>query len=488
LNEELSLKLKNIIGTKDEELCRIRSEKQQIHDDLVSSGCELGKMRHANEELQKDFDRRSENENQIRMQLAEKNGELTTLRLQRKSLQEQVGEVKDERLKIELINADLQKRNRELDRKKKQNNQLLESTKILEQECASEKFRAERKEQEYYDLQSKLLEFQHTLKGTSEKENALLEQLKELEKECQEIKRKYHLELQVDGELERENDNLKAKLAELQISLQKEDEELRAKLKDKVQLESKLSEENTSIKAELSLKQEECSRHEKSYIEIKTKYEEESSKKKITKVDFKKMEQESLEKIALLEKEEIEKDRRLAMSKQVQEQRTQELEVNEQSIALFGMELKKKDLELNELQNGLLALRQSDNECQQVITRKYTAEIETLEGVLKSWKMKFEENTQAEKCARSKMESQNKLMSSRGEMVQARNDKINSLKEATKTNATLDFNKNTEFGIQMTSVIDSSNDFKSGCQMQRVEMGSDCTKKRKMHNRRPSIS
>jgi hypothetical protein len=517
-SEELSFKMSDMTTKKDGELTRIRAEKQALHDELVVNGADITKVRNENEKLRKEFESRVQHADALQVQLAEKDGEIATLQLQRKSLQEQVVELDAQRRLVDQFNSDLLERNEELERKKKQNNQLLESTKILNQDVVSEKSRAEQKEREYHDLEKKLLDFQNTLTGNTDKEKSLLEQLKKLEREAQDTNRKYQSELVLDDELERENESLTQKLRELEASSQQEGKDLRSRLDVKVQLERKISEENIRIENELQEKLAESSQNEKIYIEMKKKYDEEKAIRKVRKVDYKKAEQEMQEKIALLEKDAAEKDRRLAAAKEIEEQRAKELEENEQHIALYGMQLKKKDEEMIELRNKLAKIQNGNFNSEEETTLKQRAEIEKLEATLTSLQLKAEENIRAEEYVRSQLDAQNRLMQSRQEMVKARNQKINMLQEATRGDDPVEVEDSRFLGIHVTSVIDHrANDGKpmyykhknnltdyhdhilrvdespkfileSELETIRRKMLADEAKKRKRHNRRPSLS
>jgi len=516
-SEELSLNISEVTSKKDEDLARIRAEKQALHDELVVNGASVTKIRNENDQLRKEFDGRVQHADSLQVQLAEKDGEIATLQLQKKSLKEQVAELEAQRLLVDQFNSDLKERNEELEQKRKQNNQLLESTKILNQEVAAEKYRAEQKDREYQDLEKRLLDFQNTLTGNTDKERSLLEQLKKLEMESQDINRKYQSEVLLDDELERENESLKQKLRELQAATEKEDKDLRSRLDEKVQLERKMSEDNLRMQNELNEKIAESSQNEKIYLDMKKKYDEEKAVRKVKKADYKKKEQEMKEKIQLLEKDASEKERRLAEAKKIEEQRAKELEENEQRIALYGMELKKKDDEMAELRNKLTMMENEDTNEEDEIALKQRAEVEKMEAVLQGWRQKAEENIKAEEYARSQMEAQNRLMQSREEMVRARNEKINSLKEVTRGEGSASVNKNNSFGIQVTSVFDHRanegeprhykhenkltdyhdhilrvNDdpeytLESELETLRRKQLADQAKKRKMHNRRPSL-
>jgi len=518
VSEELSLSIADMTEKKDQELASIRAEKQTLHDELVVNGADITKMRNETEKLRKEFDGRVQHADALQVQLAEKDGEIATLQLQKKSLQEQVSELEAQRRLIDQFNSDLKERNEELERKKKQNNQLLESTKVLSQEVASEKHRAEQNERDYHDLEKKLLDFQNTLTGNTDKEKLLLEQLKTLEMEFQDTNRKYQSELVLDDELERENESLKQKLRELKASSEKEDTDLRTKLDEKIKYERKMSEDNIKMKTELDEKLEESTENEKIYLEMKKKYDEEKACRKVRKADYKKLEQEMKEKITVLEKDATEKERRLAEAKKIEEQRTKELEENEQRIALYRMELKKKDDEMNALQNKLGTMQNGDMNPDDELGRKQRAEIEKMEAILNSWRQKAEENIRAEEYGRSQMEAQNRLMQSREEMVKARNEKINTLKKASRSEGPVEVDNNNFLGIQVTSVVDHRSaqakpmyykhenklaDYhdhilrvdenpeiylESELETLRRKKYADEAKKRKMHNRRPSLN
>merc|ERR1711920_1092136 len=78
-SEELALNISEVTSKKDEDLARIRAEKQALHDELVLNGADVTKIRNENDQLRKEFDGRVQHADTLQVQLAEKDGEIATL-------------------------------------------------------------------------------------------------------------------------------------------------------------------------------------------------------------------------------------------------------------------------------------------------------------------------------------------------------------------------------------------------------------------------
>jgi len=457
-SDELTSKLGTLTGKRDGELNRLRIEKQELQEQVVKSREEVTKAKNFSALLQQDVEEGRKLVDQFRFQLKEKDGKLETLQIRKKRVKDEVTDLEKQKRLVEKLKVELAEKQDNLERSKNQNTQLHISEKALMEMVESHRSRAETKEQSFLDLQMKLTEVQGALSGDHDKEKVLLEQLSQLEDDSRLMERKYQMELSRAEEMARENETLKAKLGGAsEMTLQKS-RRLREQLDEQVAMEIKISKENARVRTELSGVIAESSKNEQMYLALKKMYDEEKAGgKKIE--DQRKIEQELEQRILILQRDEAEKDLRLKKAREFEEQRDYEITSTNQRLTLTTEQITQLDLEIQRLQQELSVAGSDDMKRQQEKDINYKSEIALMMAQVEEWRLKAVASQKRELETRSQMEAQIKLMKSREEMVQARDQKIGHLKNAKRRDdGSVDVSReemNSMFyGIQVTSVVD----------------------------------
>jgi len=457
-SDELTLKLSTLTGKRDGELNRLRLEKQELQGQVAKHNEEVAKTRNASALLQQEADERSKQVGLLRLQLKEKDGKLEALQLKKKQMRDELADLGKQKRLVEKLNIELSEKQDNLERCKNQNSQLIISEKALMDKVESHRSRAQRKEQAFLDLQTKLTEVQNGLAGDHDKEKVLMEQLSQLETDSREMERKYKIELSRAEEMARENASLRAKLDGASAMTLQNSRRLREQLEEQLGMESKLSKENARVRTELSGVIAESSKSEQMYIALKKMYDEEKAgSEKIE--DQRKIEQELQQRILILEKEEAEKDLRLKKAREFEGQRDYEITSSQQRLTLTTEQITQIDLEIERLRQELSVISRDDISRQEEDDINYKTEIASMMAKVEEWRLKAVASQQREQETRSQMEAQIKLMKSREEMVQARDQKIVHLKSAKRrvdgsVDVSQDQMNSMFFGIQVTSVVD----------------------------------
>jgi len=455
---ELTLKLSTFSGKRDQELNRLRMEKQELEAQLAKNREEVAKAKNASTLLQQDADERIKLVDLLRLQLKEKDGKLQTLQSKKKRMQDEVADLEKQKRRVDKLKVELADKQDNLERSKNQNSQLLISEKALIEMVESHRSRAETKEQAFLDLQAKLVEVQSALEGDHNKEEALMKQLSQLETDSREMSRKYQIELNRADEMKRENESLKAKLSGASDMTLQKSRRLREQLDEQMAMESKMTKENARFRTELSGIIAESGKNEQMYLALKKMYDEEKNGRQKVE-DQQKIEQELQQRILVLEREEAEKDLRLKKAREFEEQKGYEITTTYQRLTQSGEEIKQIDLEIERLRQELSVISSDDTKRQDEDDIKYKTEISSMMGKVEEWRLKALASQKREQETRSEMEAQIKLMKSREEMVAARDQKIGHLKKAKRrVDGSVDISKaqmdSMFFGIQVTSVVD----------------------------------
>jgi len=456
-SDELALKLSTLTGKRDEELNRLRMEKQMLQDQVVKNSEEITKAKNASALLRQDADERGKQLDLLRIQLEEKDGRLAALQLTKKRMDDEVAELGKQKRIVEKLKLELSEKQDNLERSKNKNSQLVISEKALMVMVESQRSRAETKEQAFLDLQTKLAEVQSSLAGDQNKEIVLLEQLSQLEKDSQEINRKYEIEFSRAEKMTLENESLKAKLSGASDMVLQKRRLLKEQLDGQLAIESKMSKENARIKTELSEVIAESGKNEQMYLALKKVYDEEKASSENIE-DNLKVEQELQQRILLLEKEGREKDLRLKKAREFEEQRTSEITKTRIRLTESNEQITQVDLEIERLRQELAEVNSDDTKRQQDEEINYKTEIASMMAKVEEWRLKAAASQKLEQETRSQMEAQIKLMKSREEMVEARDQKIGQLKNAKRrVDGSVDVGPQMNsmfFGIQVTSVVD----------------------------------
>jgi len=457
-SDELTVKLSTFSGKRDQELNRLRMEKQELEAQLAKNREEMTKAKKAGTLLQQDAEERNKQVDLLRLQLKEKDGKLQTLQSKKERMQDEVAALERQKRVAEKLKIELASAQDKLERSRNQNSQLVISEKALIEMVESHRSRAETKEQAFLDLQAKLTEVQGALVGDHNKEEVLLKQLSKLETDSREISQKYQIELTRKEEMEREQESLKAKLKGASDMTLMKSRRLREQLDEQKAMESKVSKENARVRTQLSEILAESGKNEQMYLALKKMYDKEKSgSEKIE--DQQKIEQELQQRILLLEKEGKEKDVRLKKARELEEQKGNEIITTYQRLTQSGEQITQTDLEIERLRQELSVISIDDNKRQQEEDIKCQTEISSMMAKVEEWRLKALASQKREQETRSQMEAQIKLMKSREEMVAARDQKIGHLKKAKRrVDGSIDISKdqldNMFFGIQVTSVVD----------------------------------
>jgi len=457
-SEELTVKLGTLTEKRDGELNRLRAEKQELQEQVAKNKEEMIKASNASALLQQDVDERRKQVDLIRFQLKEKDGKLEMLQLKKKRVKDEVGYLEKQKRLVKKLKAELAEKQDHLERSRNQNSQLVISEKALMEMVESHRSRAETKERSYLDLQKRLNEVQSSLAGDHDKEKILLEQLTQLEADSRSMESKWQVELSRAEEMARENETLKTKLRGTSDMTLQKSRRLREQIEEQLAMENKFSKENTRIRAELSNVISESSKNEQMYLALKKMYnEEKGGSQKIE--DQRKIEQELERRILILEKEEAEKDLRLKKAREFEEQRRFEITSSSQRLTLTLEQITQINLEIQRLQQELSVVGSVDAKRQQEEDINYKSEIASMMEKVEEWRLKAVASQKRELETRSQMEAQIKLMKSREEMVQARDQKIGHLKNATRRDdGSVDISRaemdRMFYGIQVTSVVD----------------------------------
>lgn len=525
-NSRLSQQLVDLTGGNDDlEIVKLRTEKQTLHADLVRTGEEGVQVREENVTLQKEIDDRTSQVDQLRLMLAEKDGDVVTFELQIKDLEGDSQKLAGQRELVNSISLEMKSKDVELDTIKKENNQLLNSEGILNQEVASYKFQADKKETEIQELEMKLSSFQSSVKGSSEKETELLLKIQTLDQEFQGMKRKYQIEYTKAEELGRENGSLSEKLASFEASNVVEIRELQAKVDLQLSSVKKLNEEHVQMNKDLEGGTVLRDKNERMYRALKKMYEEEKNMGR-GKSDDKKLERDLQSRIKRMERQNAEKDRELAKASEMEALKAKELTAAEERIVQSGMQLTDKQTIIITLKKQLAKLKRDGSKRVTDDELQYKQTMSTLDADIESWRLKSQKYQKSEEVARRELEAQIKLMESREAMVKARDYQLRTLNQAIDLSDSTALNQAPEkkqkgnfFGIHVTSVVDHraddyakpqyykhenplgdyhkhvnkvSNDpnFNLESELETMRRKKELAKMRKarLHNRRPSMS
>merc|ERR1711920_833673 len=170
-------------------------------------------------------------------------------------------------------------------------------------------------------------------------------------------------------------------------------------------------------------------------------------------------EQELQSRILILEKEEAEKNLRLKKAREFEKQRRFEITSSSQRLTLTLEQITQINLEIQRLQQELSVVGNVDVKRQQEEDINYKSEIASMMAKVEEWRLKAVASQKRELETRSQMEAQIKLMKSREEMVEARDQKIGHLKNAKRrVDGSVDISREEMdtmfYGIQVTSVVD----------------------------------
>jgi len=460
-NTKLSQQLVDLTGGNDElEMVRLRTEKQTLHQDLVKSGEEGVQVREENVRLQREIDDRQAQVDQLRLLLAEKDGDIVTFELQMKDLEGDSQRLAGQRELVESMSAEMKSKDVELARMKKENNQLLNSEGVLNQEVARYKFQADKKEEEIQELELKLSNFQASVKGSSSKETELLLKIKTLDQEYQVMKRKYQMESTKAEELGRENGSLSEKLASFEASNTVEIRELQAKLDLQLSSVKKLNDASDQMKKDLDSGIILRDKNDRMYRALKKMYEEEKNMGRGNGGD-RKSERDLQSRIKRMERTNTEKDRELAKASELEALKAKELSAAQERIVQSGLQLTEKQTIIINLKKELAKMRRSGSKRVEDDEIQYRQTIATLESDIESWRLKAEKYEKSEEVTRRELEAQIKLLESREAMVQARDYQLSTLNQAIDLSDTAALKQAPEkkqkgsfFGIHVTSVVD----------------------------------
>merc|ERR1711920_151727 len=175
--------------------------------------------------------------------------------------------------------------------------------------------------------------------------------------------------------------------------------------------------------------------------------------------DQRKIEQELQSRILILEKEEAEKNLRLKKAREFEKQRRFEITSSSQRLTLTLEQITQLNLEITRIQQELSVLGSDDIKRQQEEDINYKSEIASMMAKVEEWRLKAVASQKRELETRSQMEAQIKLMKSREEMVEARDQKNGHLKNAKRrVDGSVDISRaemdSMFYGIQVTSVVD----------------------------------
>jgi len=438
LNNELQLKLTEIGKGKDAEISRLRENMQTLQEEIARNSDDLKKMRDDNLKLLDDIDKGKIESQQLLTKLTKKNTNLTLLQVEKKDLETKAAEYAKQSRLVKKIHQQTKEKQEQLDRIKRKHEQLSAEADSLINEISTQKLKFGKKEEAYLDLEEKFSDLQITLAGKSNKEKALLEEMKNRKQQLEDTQRKWQSKVDKDAEVERENEVLKRKYEEAQSTNLKAISDLRREYMERQISEVKMSKENEKVTRELDLATALCAKNVRIYEAFKKMYDEEMAKygngqcdESITlSAEQEKIESDMKQKILFLEKLVTTQDQDLAKASETENINAEMLRSANSRFSELENKLSAKDLELEELQKKLAKAKRDEVNGKWSEDQKYQSELLVLRKQIEEWKQKAERNEKNLSKTRSEMEAQIKLMRSKEDMVQARDQQINTLNNA----------------------------------------------------------
>jgi len=456
--EQLAIRLSSMSGRTNEERVRLLEEKETLDQELVRSNSEIADARELNTKLLKDVEDWKEQGSQLTTQLTERDHKLKTLEVSVKGLKGDAALLAKQQRQLVKLNQEFEGRNDELEVQRRRNSQLVISQKEVNEEIQMQKLRFEKNAETYLDLEKRMNEVQSKSSGESSKESVFLERMASLRIEIDGLKLKYETEFSRNEDFRKENLILKEKFHSSQtLSLQRS-RRIRETLDEQVVKETKLKKVNVKIKNELADVVAASAKNEQMYLTLKKMYDEKKSDRKArSSTDQKKFEEDLRKKIIQLQKKAARKNVRLSKARDLQTQRKRELATRGKRLKQCQLKLKKKDDEIIVLENRLS--RMSAGKRKKNVDNKLIVRIKTLEGTLESLRAEAMKHQKSEVQIQSEIESQLRLMKSKDEMIKARDEKIRKLKNAKRrADGSVNLSKSDVndvfFGIQVTSVVD----------------------------------
>jgi len=473
VNAELEKKLIEAQRHKEEEISRFRDDMQALQEEIARNGNDLIKEKENNVKLLKEVDEGKSESDQLIAKLTLKNESLVAFQNEKKWLESQVGNFSKQRRLVENYNLEMNEKQDELNRKIKQNELLRTETESLSNEISTQKMRFNEKDDAYIVLEKKLSELQSTLAGGSNKEKALLAEMNSRKQELEDMKGKWQTKMDKDGEVERENAILRQKLEATQSTALLAARKLRDEYAERTRTEAKMNKEKVKIKRELDLIRAECAKNVKMFEAFRAMYEEEQAKydkgqqeETITLSDQQEdAEKEMKQRIAYLEKLMTRQDQNLARASEEENLNAGILRSAQARLSEFETRLNANDLEVKEIQKKLAKAKREEINVKWSEEQKYQSELATLDKQIEEWKQTAERNEKTLVKTRSEMESQMKLMQSKEDMVQARDQQINTLStafelsEAAASKTLPEKKQSTGYGIHVATVIDNRHGF-----------------------------
>jgi len=456
--EQLAIRLSGMTGRTNEERVRLLEEKETLDQELARSNSEIADARELNAKLLKNVEDWKQQGSQLTIQLTERDHKLKTLEVSVKGLKGDAALLAKQQRQLVKLNQEIEGKNDELEAQRRRNSQLIISQKEVNEEIQMQKLRVEKNAETYLDLEKRMNEVQSKSSGESSKESAFLERMASLRIEIDGLKLKYETEFSRNEDFRKENLILKEKFdSSHNFSLQRS-RRIRETLDEQVVKETKLKKMNVKIKNELADVVAASAKNEQMYLTLKKMYDEKKSDRKArSSTDQKKFEEELRKKIIQLQKKAARKNVRLSKARDLQTQKKRELATRGKRLKQCQLKLKKKDDEIIVLEKRLN--RASAGKRKKNVDNKLIVKIKTLEGTLESIRAEAMKHQKSEVQIRSEIESQLRLMISKDEMIKARDEKIKKLKNAKRrADGSVNLSKsdvNDVFlGIQVTSVVD----------------------------------
>jgi len=456
--EQLAIRLSGMTGRTNEERVRLLEEKETLDQELARSNSEIADARELNAKLLKNVEDWKQQGSQLTIQLTERDHKLKTLEVSVKGLKGDAALLAKQQRQLVKLNQEIEGKNDELEAQRRRNSQLIISQKEVNEEIQMQKLRVEKNAETYLDLEKRMNEVQSKSSGESSKESAFLERMASLRIEIDGLKLKYETEFSRNEDFRKENLILKEKFdSSHNFSLQRS-RRIRETLDEQVVKETKLKKMNVKIKNELADVVAASAKNEQMYLTLKKMYDEKKSDRKArSSTDQKKFEEELRKKIIQLQKKAARKNVRLSKARDLQTQKKRELATRGKRLKQCQLKLKKKDDEIVVLENRLN--RASAGKRKKNVDNKLIIKIKTLEGTLESIRAQAMKHQKSEVHIQSEIESQLRLMKSKDEMIRARDEKIKKLKNAKRrADGSVNLSKSDVndvfFGIQVTSVVD----------------------------------
>jgi len=433
--KELSKSLYAVGNKKDEALQRLSWEKKSLEGELARKKEEKTRVTETHQRLQKDVKQREEQEEKITDQLRARDGELDTLRGDKKGLDSQIAVSESLRKRLAKLSAKIKETDEELTRRTRKYESLASEEADLMKEVEAQRLNVAKGHAAYHELEKKIAAFQSTIAGSHDQEIALLGKIDHVQQEIDEIKPKYTAELHRHSELERENAILKQMLAELAESSLLSQRKLKEELEEWMSKEAETSKQQARIKQMLNdavAKNGGFKDKIESYKALQEKEDEDDELEMMT-VEESEAEVKLQGRMTKLLKRGHQRDRALAQASEIEEKMSNQLADIEKKKAAVQKEVSQREQVVTQLQTTLVKKERAKVKQKEDNHYQYQARTKALKAEIEDWQEKARTIQQETARRPSQIEAQNNRLESLNEQIYVRDQQIETLHQAIHT-------------------------------------------------------